>query len=377
MARKQTRNFNVIEGEGKSKKPLRGKIGYFVVLGLLLLLLALVGYQWMDSWFYFRRVQITVAEEGAMDSCVSVTGIITRDETVVPSPVTGFILGKIPEGERVSVGGEVVTVIPGLYEPDDGNETGDDRRGFKFYFQKLKTWLMSLFASGEQLEEEENGDIETLSGSKGYESIPVRSPMAGVVSYSIDGLEEKYLSGYPYDLLAPENGEVGQDVPPKKEFVAEGESLFKLVNNWEWFFSVVLEGEEREIMARRKEVNIVFSFFPNEPIQAVLVDMEEEPEARKTYFTYRISRQIPGFTRYRQAEAEINYYTYEGIKIPHSAIIEDEGVTGVYLNDKGIVAYYPVDIIYETDYDVIVDGIPPNSIVIIRPELVKEGQRME
>ncbi len=377
MARKQARNFSVIEGEGKSKKPLRGKIAYFVILGLLLLLFALVGYQWMDSWLYFRRVQIAVAEEGAMDSCVSVTGIITRDETVVPSPVTGFILGKIPEGERVPVGGEVVTVIPDLYEPDNGDEAGNDRRGFKFYFQKLKTWLMSPFTSRERSKKEEGEDIETLSDSGGHESHSVRSPMAGVVSYSIDGLEEEYLSGYPYDLLGGENEWTGQDIPPKKEFVAEGEPLFKLVNNWEWFFSVVLGGKEGELMARRKNVNITFSFFPNEPIQAVLVDRMEDPETRNIYFTYRISRQIPGFTRYRRAEAEINYYTHEGVKIPRSAIIDEEGVTGVYLNDKGIVAYYPVDIVHEADYDVIVDGIPPNSIVIIRPELVKEGQRME
>lgn len=377
MTRNQDRNLSVVTGGGKKNKPGRDKIIYFVVLGILLLLFIQVGYQWANSWLYFRRVQIAVAEEGTMDSLVNVSGVITRDETVVTSPVTGFVLGKIPEGERVPVGGEVVTVLPDYYEQDDNDEPGDNQNAFQFYYQKFKTWFESLFATNDRTKNGKNDEIDAMPDPKGYESVSIRSPRAGVVSYSIDGWEEKYLPDYPYDLLAEGHEVPEQDIPEKREYVAEGEPLFKLVNNWEWFFSFALGRKEGEIMANRKNVDITFSFFPHEPIRARLVDIQMEPEAEKVFLTYKISRQIPGFTRYRWAEAEISYHTYEGIKIPRSAIIDEEGATGVFLNDKGIVVYYPVNIIYEADYDVIVDGIPPNSIVIIRPDLVNEGQRLE
>lgn len=370
--------IKVIRGQGKKKLPGRERFTSIIILAVLSLLFLQIGYQWVNSWLYFRRVQIVVAEPGSVDSVINVEGIIARHEEVVRSSDTGAILGKIPEGDRVPVGGEVLTIFPDYEEPDSVAED-EDISIIVYYYNVVKDWLRDIFFLDGDFDEDESGEIDVHLSAQS-ESISVQSPQAGIVSYEIDGLENLFLPEYPYDLLRKgreKEEPVGETPAIRRDFVSEGEPLFKIVDNWEWFFSVAVDYETGTGLRNRNSVKITFSFLPDEAINAFLVDTETDRDADLIFLTYRISRQVPGFSRYRWAEAEINYDTYEGIKVPAGAIMESEGEEGVFLNERGRVVFYPLDIIYKDDEKVIADGITPNSIIITRPDLVTEGQRLE
>ena len=66
----------------------------------------------------------------------------------------------------------------------------------------------------------------------------------------------------------------------------------------------------------------------------------------------------------------------EGVIIPAGALVEREGATGIYLNQGGKVKFKEVTVTRCMDERALVEGIEPGSMVIARPELVEEGQRL-
>ncbi len=372
------RGIKVLKGEGKKKLPDREKLVAIIILLVLSLLFLQVGYQWVNSWLYFRRVQVAVADTGSIDLTKHVKGIITRHEEVVNSSHTGIILGKLPEGDRVPVDGEVLTLFPDYGETETTVGDEEDISVFVFYYNIIRDWFRNIFFLEGDFDEDNIEEVNIHLSQKG-ESISVKSPQAGIVSYEIDGLEDTYLPEYPYNLLLEgrEPDPIDGQGDEKSYFIAEGEPIFKIVDNWEWFFSIVVDSETGKKLENHKNINLTLSFFPNEVVNAYMVDNQMEIDEDLMFITYRIRRQVPGFTRYRWVEADINYMSHEGIKVPRSAIIHLDGDSGVYLNENGRVVFHPLEIIHKDDSMAIVDGINPNSIVIIRPDLVNEGQRLE
>ncbi len=371
-------NLRVITGEGKTKKPAQERRISFIVLGIFAFVLIMVGYQWVNSWLYFRRVQVEVAEVGSIKSTVNIEGVITRHEEIVTSPEDGVVLGKIPEGERVSVDGEVITLLQDYYQEEAvSGEDGREESWLQETYEEVQGWIESLF-DGEESEDEENDDSEEIQLPDLEEYISVHSPKAGVVSYHVDGLEDKYLPDYPYDIF-----QAGKEIPKagdsleRKDFVNEGEPVFKVVDNWKWYYSLAVEADKGEKIQDQPEATLTFSFAPEREVEAELVDVHTDADAGETYITYKIHQQIPGFSRYRIAEADLHYYTHEGVRISEEALMQKEGEQGVFVNERGIATFYPVEIQASAEGKVIIEGISAGDIIIERPDLVSEGQRME
>ena len=62
--------------------------------------------------------------------------------------------------------------------------------------------------------------------------------------------------------------------------------------------------------------------------------------------------------------------------IPAGALVDREGVFGVFLNRGGRVRFNEVTVIRIQDDEAMVEGLEPGSMVIARPALVEEGQRL-
>ncbi len=56
--------------------------------------------------------------------------------------------------------------------------------------------------------------------------------------------------------------------------------------------------------------------------------------------------------------------------------MDREGVFGVFLNRGGRVRFNEVTVIRIQDDEAMVEGLEPGSMVIARPALVEEGQRL-
>ena len=376
MASSRRDNLRVISGEGKKKLPSHEKKVSWLVLAVFAFILIMVGYHWIDSWLYFRRVQVVAAREEVIDSNLEVQGVISRYEEPVPATEGGVVLGKVPEGERVPVDGEVLTLLPDY--PQDSLDAKEPEEGagwFASTYESIKNWILDMFGEVDDDEEEDEEEGMHFSDIEEYHS--VKSPHAGMVSYSLDGWENEFIPEYPYDLLM--EGEVARAAEglDRKDVVKEGENVFKIVDNWKWYFSLTVDIDKGRTLANKGGAKLTFSFAPDNTVQGSLVDVQNEADMGKTFLTYQINRQIPGFTRHRWAEVELNYRSYEGIKVPEEALVQKEDELGVYLNRAGVVTYQPVEVIYQQGEKVLVEELSPGSMVITRPDMVSEGQRLD
>ncbi len=373
--RKRERQFEVIDGEGKNINPWQDKVMPAFTICVVVFLVSLVFYQWVYNWLYFRRVQIAVAEPGVLESVLETRGVITRHEKVINSPGTGLLQGGVTEGERVAVNGDVVVIVPGARETTGLNE-GNENTGINLedYWATFRD-MITYYLTGEEKREVEPD--EPIIIPEITESIVVQSPRAGMVSYRLDGFEHYCYPDIPYQRLFTDSKTYQGEIYEPDIYIEKGKPLFKIVDNQEWFFTVEVDIIAGRRVVGRQNADIVFSFAPDLRTTAEMIDYEADLAAEIMYITYRLTHHVPGFSRHRWADAKVFYQAHRGIVIPRSSLVEREDETGVFINARGTVVFVPVVIVYYTEDAVIVEGLEEDSVIIARPGLVTEGQRLE
>ncbi len=357
--KKARQRFEVHSGEGRRFNFSRLKQGFifYVLLLLALVVIVQVGYHWLGEQFLAWRLQVVTAEQGSLEQTVEVEGVVTRSEKIVRAPVHGVILELAEAGERIPVGKNLarIGVLRDPYPPEQEiEETGD---------------------SVENIAEENEPGQEEPSPEDFEEIVTVTSVKAGLLSYHIDGLENRdgpyYLAGENMAEKIPE-----PSVTATGDRIRAGQPLLKIVDNWKWYYSIVLPLHPGRSMAADNDAEIVFDFAPEVPVRAKLDHSEIDEEKKEVRLTYLVEKQLAGFETARLAGATLVYSRQEGLIIPAEAIFEKNRTPGVFLNQGGRVAFQPVTVVEKKGDRALVEGLAPRSLVITRHELVEEGRRL-
>lgn len=415
--------FEVLPGEGKrfSFSNFKQAALFYVLLLLALVVIVQLGYHWLGEQFLAWRLQVIEARPGEMNQEVTVLGYITRHEEVIYAPANVVILSLAPDGQRVASGDELARlgIIPAGDLPAlQGTE--EEEPDLALLDQLLDYWD-TLFNKHEESpaeedehaaagpidhsardEEESENDLatEAVPESSLRDAIIIYCDEPGLVSYYTDGLEDE--AGPLYLVVTTEEDfeeENEQKEPEQAEeeisasfeqatlpvidgklaepgqLVEAGEPLLKIVDNWHWYYSLVLPLHPGRSLAELQQLEISFSFASDYPVQARLLESEIDEEARQVRLFYRIDSQLPGFERERLTESTLLYRRQSGIIVPSEALLEKEEKTGLFINQGGRVVFKPVSVIDRQDDQVLVEGLDPFSMVISRPDLVEEGQR--
>ncbi len=151
----------------------------------------------------------------------------------------------------------------------------------------------------------------------------------------------------------------------------------KLVDNWQCFYHILMPLEPGRVAAARQVILIEFPFDPEQPVPARQVSAEIDAEREEVRLMYCIDKQFPGFEDLRWSPADFILERWEGVVIPAGALVEREGVTGVFLNRGGRVRFNEVVVIRKDGAEAMVEGLEPGSQVISRPGVVEEGRRLD
>jgi len=356
QAKKQ---FSVLEGEGRrfSFNRFKQAFVFYVLLLLALVVIVQVGYHWLGEQFLSWRLQVVAAEEGVIEHEKEVSGLVTRREHVLRAPDYGMIIDLAAAGERVPAGKEVATL--GVVSRSEMQQFRENE--------------------GEEDENEYPQGSDLTASLSFEETIDIESDRAGFLSAYLDGWEEYSGPHYLSEEEAVEKLEVGgfEGFETEKEsLVGKGESILKIVDNWQWYYNVVLPLHPGRSLTEEKEVELEFAFYPGERVQSELYYREVDEEAGEVRLTYLVEKQIPGFEKVRWTKASLLYSRQKGIIIPEQAVFEKDGRKGVYLNRGGRVVFNPVSVLETKEEQALVEGLKVNSMVITRPDLVEEGQRL-
>lgn len=423
--------FEVLEGEGKrfSFSNFKQAFVFYVLLILAVVVMVQLGYHWLGEQFLSWRLKVIEAEVGLMEKQIYAEGFVTRSEEVITAPQNVVILSLAPEAKRVSAGEELARLDKkSAYDPAFSEEVAAETQEEPGLWEGLSDYWQTSTDTEETAEDspeeeplappftsnEEGAELAGEAGESaetGEEEPPVpegaghfnadsntlflQAARPGLVSYYLDGLEDLRPPFYPDETKWPlgftpgteeenenedKNEEEASNLLPavirkKGDQVRDGEPLLKLVDNWQWYFSVVLPLHEGRLLLGLDQIRIIFDFAPEEPAEGELYHAETLEAKQEVHLTYLVKKQLTGFERARLTGAALVYKRQSGIIVPASAVFEKDGQSGLFVNQGGRVVFKNVTVEEKEGDLLLVGGLEPQALVIARPDLVEEGQR--
>lgn len=176
-----------------------------------------------------------------------------------------------------------------------------------------------------QLINERNECVSKLNS----ESESVTSPLSGMVSYKVDGLENvltnSNFSSYNREFFKDLNLKTGQ-------IIATSNECGKIVNNYNCNIVTIMKQEELKGIEQGKRLNLRLSNGKEIPttIQYII-----EKENEDVLVVFKIEKEVEELINYRKISFEIIFWSHTGLKVPNTSIIEENGLSYVVRNRAG------------------------------------------
>lgn len=176
----------------------------------------------------------------------------------------------------------------------------------------------------------------------------INATVSGVVSYKVDGLEdkltvnnidkltEKYLSGLKLKTgeMTPSSNESG-----------------KIVNNYYCYIATILKSDEAKNAEVNDTVNIHLT--TGDEIKATIEYISEQENENKL-IVLKIKDCVEKLINYRKISFEIVWWSAKGLRVPNSSIIEEDGKKSIVRKRIGYTDKILVKVLKSTeDYSII------------------------
>ncbi len=345
------------------------------------------------------RIAVSEVYENKIDT----SGYLVFTEQVYSAPVEGNIYHYIQEGTRVGKGKALSTVYTNevsketlqelnsitqkIHELEsDGMGKGYISGGSNSQeaIENLKNSIIDAKAKNEiekiekyknrinavitgdtkylesgSLEELTNKKVSIESSIRNYKN-DIYSGISGVFSKNVDSMEEiltpKKVLTYTLDEY------ISLDNKPAEEKTATsfGEPVCKVVNNHEWYVMTTVSDEEAKQISVGKKVQVRFGYLPGVTADGRIEYISQEnADAKKNVVVIKFEEYREGVYSLRYSDMEIILESYEGYRIPISALrVTEDGSKGVLVKTEGAQIIKPCNVIY-TD--------TVNQTVIITP----------
>ena len=172
---------------------------------------------------------------------------------------------------------------------------------------KSGAYIQQLTKEKENYEEKLNSDSEYIT-----------SPMSGVVSYRVDGLEEvlsvQDFSTITKDFLEKLELKTGKIVSTSTE-------AGKIINNFDCYIATVLESTIAKNAEVGKKVKITLS--SGNEINGVIKYVAKE-ENDKVLVIFELKTLTQELIEHRKISFNITWWSSSGFKVPNTSILEDE-----------------------------------------------------
>lgn len=168
------------------------------------------------------------------------------------------------------------------------------------------------------------------------------SPASGIVSYRVDGLEEKLseanFSNITEDYLEKTDLKTGQ-------IVATSSECGKVIDNFKCYIATTMNSQEA--MNAKVGDAVKIRTTDKKEIDAKIVHINEEGNKRTIIF--QLNKLTEDLINHRKIVVDVIWWNESGLKVPKQAIIDENGLNYVIKNKAGIQTKVLVRVDYETD----------------------------
>ena len=333
-----------------------------------------------------------VIKEGSISEEDEAIGYVIRQEKIVKGEnYANGIYAIASEGQRVAVGESIFR-----YYSDSEKEIKNKISGLNYQIQELLEQEKNLTSADiksieKQIEEKmqnintltnyqeiienkknidnlinkkinfigdvtENQEIKTLIKERNsYEnqlkngSEYQKAEIAGVVSYRVDGLEEK---------LSPDKlNEINEkylnqlDIRTGK-IVSTSNECGKVIDNFKCYMAITMDSKNAMQTEVGKTVTLRIS--NNEEYKAKIIQINEESKKRTIIF--EISQMPESLINHRKIAVDVIWWDESGLKVPKQALIQENGLYYVTRNKMGIQTKILVKVEVQNDKFAIIDS---------------------
>lgn len=382
------------------RKPLNINLGTIVFVTIFLYIIICVASYFLNS----KNIKPYTVMSGSLSADNVYTGIALRSELIVNSSYSGYINYYAREGERIGSGKLVCTIDESGQLKDILNEqNAEDTALSDADLRELKSSISAFCANftksdfdavydfkydmeGTVLKLANVNVLQNLNDlNSASNSQPVNlcyAPQSGIISYYIDGYEEKTAEDITDEDFNEEKYAKTQLIV--SDLVANQDPLYKLSTDENW--SVIIQVDRAKAQELEEEEYVKVRFLKNQYeswAQVTILDKGDEGVFARLDF----NNSMVTFVSDRFLTLELITESETGLKVPNSAIINKEfflvpkeyvtkggssGSNGVLLemaSDNGSLTteFIPTQIYQETDEEYYLD----NSTLSVGDHLIK------
>ncbi len=389
-------------------------VPFKIVFGILF---AILGVYFLVSAFYaFNSPMTTVlALNTSVNDEYSVAGYFVRGEQLIETEYDGILQYTLADGSKVSRNAPYAAVYSDEHALEINSKTSalDERikalesalkasndttsteklaasiseqllnvteisdKGTYTLFTQPASTLKSLiinrefaFAESGAIEkdiEDLKSQRDSLRNSLGEREKVLYTPYSGYFISYTDGYEELLTVQDLEKMTVKEFDALADYTPERKEGV-----LGKIVTGFDWYFVCTLRNEEVASLSEGKTVNMQFDATGDLLISAKVHHIESKT-ADETVVVFTGDKHLDELILLRKQAATVICETYEGLKVPKTALrVDSDGNIGVYVITGAYAEFKNITPVYETrDYYIVktdpttTKSLLANDIIII------------
>lgn len=338
-----------------------------------------------------RPTDSFLVEQGRISQEESLIGYVIRDEKVIETPEGENHLVKIKnEGERVAIGEPVFR-----YEAENEQELNQKIEEINKEIQAAMKGQTEIFSSDiKALENQIETKIIEVQGKNNIQEIQEyktdingyitkkakisgelspagsyinnlindrtnienqlrnnskyeNSPIGGIVSYRVDGLEDT-LTPQNFDNITPES--LNKLNLTTGQIVSTSSTIGKVINNFECYIALTTNTNE----AKKAEIGdkLKIRLSANQEIPAEIEYMRQEGE--NILIILKIKQGVEYLTSYRKISLDIIWWEKSGLRVPNTSIIYENGLSYIVRTKAGVLNKILVKIVKENDTNSII-----------------------
>lgn len=350
----------------RARKTKENSSIYLGLVGFILISIYLFGYLFL----YINKSSISIepVQYGSIGEPKTYDGLVIRDEHVIKSVSEGEVTHYYGEGDRVKKNA-IVCSIKNVEDSDELEQqiSNNDNEIVKvqksrsdisliqddidlvnnkienitsnYITGSIETRLNNLYSFKNELNgevtlrnqillTENRGSLKSLVEEKfAYEALlgktkdMLYAPISGIVSFSLDGLEEIY-SVEKIETLLPEQINMKFEPPSRINSgnIKIDEPVFKVINSNEWYIVSYIPDEVCNGWLVDDQKKLIFndeqSNFLNVRIKSIT-----QAQGQKLIVFYS-DRNMIDYINTRSISFEVETEIYKGLKVPNSSIVE-------------------------------------------------------
>lgn len=310
-------------------------------IGVIIFIIILV-YTILNIYLYISKPQIAIFEvaEQSLAQDNEVTGIITRDETVVTTSMAGYINYYFRDGSKVAKNTTVYSVDENrqIYEKLADNSEGipmseediDDIKNtilkYKKKYSNDNYTMIYDFKDDvsakirEVIDENLLDNMQKILNETGVASEfnIVKTNQTGVLSYYSDNYDGLKDNGITKDIFDQNN--YVRTILRSKEIVEVNQPVYKLITSDTWAITVPID----EVLASKlkDKESIKFTFLKDNITTRAPFSVYQN--GNEWYLKIDMDKYVVNYSRERFLELDLNLSNESGLKIPQTAIAEKE-----------------------------------------------------